>query len=261
MPGVNLNVQYCQYNGCLWRRWTTIQPDGTWQIDFSVPGAGADEQEILDLVPGTTGEALYPDDDADHTDVNWYIAQRFDAHPDEERIDGSGWPTGATLTIDIDDPLTPANPDLTGTTTSLANSGDPSQTWFNFDFNGQYDLKPGDIVTVSDGKTVKQQPVTGLNITLIDPITDVISGTAAPDSYVDLQMCGPGGCTFRTELADSNGSWAANFSLLGDQPWEQTTLDLLPGDNGNARQWDEDIDSSMLQWTVRCLISLPLMLR
>jgi hypothetical protein len=261
MAGVNLNIQYCQYNGCLWRRWATIQPDGTWQVDFSVPGAGGDEQEILDLVPGTSGEALYPDEDADHTDVNWFIAQRFDAHPSEERVEGSGWPAGAMLTIELDNPLTPAAPDFTGTTPSLANPGDPSQTWFNFDFNGQYDLQPGDSVTVTDGKTLKQQLVTGLKLGLIDPFTDVISGTAALDSYVDVQMCGPSGCAYRTELADSNGDWAANFSLAGDQPWEQITLDLLPGDNGNVRQWDGDIDSTMQNWSVRFLVSLPLMMR
>jgi hypothetical protein len=259
--GAYLNVQYCQYNGCLWRRWTIIQPDGTWQVDFSVPGAGTDEQETLDIVPGTSGEALYPDEDADHTDVNWYIYQRFDAHPDEERVDGAGWPAGATITVDIDDPATPASPDHTGTTTSVAAPWDASQTWFNFDFNGQYDLKPGDVVTVTDGATIKQHTVTSLQITLIDPTMDVISGTAAPGSYVDLQFCDTGGCTYRTELADSNGDWATDFSLLGDQPWEQTTFDLLPGTNGNARQWDDDIDSTMIQWAVRYQISLPLVLR
>lgn len=259
--GAVLNVQYCQYNGCLWRRWTTIQPDGTWQVDFSVPGAGTDEQETLDIVPGTTGEALYPDEDADHTDVNWYIYQRFDAHPDEERVDGSGWPAGATITVDIDDPATPANPDHTGTTTSIAAPWDASQTWFNFDFNGQYDLKPGDVVSVTDGTSYKYHTISGLQIASIDHTTDSIAGTAAPDSYVDVQVCGSGGCASRTELADSSGNWITNFGLAGDQPWEQTTLDLLPGANGNARQWDADIDSTMIQWTVRCYISLPLVLR
>jgi hypothetical protein len=76
-----------------------------------------------------------------------------------------------------------------------------------------------------------------------------------------LQFCDTGGCTYRTELADSNGDWATDFSLPGDQPWEQTTFDLLYGSNGNARQWDDDIDSTMIQWAVRYQISLPLVLR
>jgi hypothetical protein len=230
-------------------------------VNFSVPGPGVDEQEILDIVPGTTGAAVQPDEDADHTDANWYIYQRFDAHPDEERVDGSGWPAGATITVAIDDPATPANPDHTGTTTSIAAPWDASQTFFNLDFNGQYDLKPGDTMTVTDGATTKVHTVTTLQIIRVDPGTDMISGTAAAESYVDLQVCGIGGCTSRTELVDSNGNWATNFSLPGDQPWEQTTFDLLPGVNGNARQWDDDIDTTMIQWVVRYQISLPLVLR
>jgi hypothetical protein len=254
-------VQHCQYNGCLWRRWATVQADGTWQVNFSVAGPGSDEQEILDIVPGTSGAALEPDVDGDHTDANWYIYQRFDAHPEEERVDGSGWPLGATITVEINDPATPASPDYTNTTTAIANPGDASQTWFNLDFNGQYNLKPGDVVTVTDGTTTKVHTVTSLQITEVNPLTDVISGTTAPNSYVDLQTCGVGGCTYRTELADSNGDWAANFGVVGDQPWEQTIFDILPDTIGDSRQWDNDIDATMIQWFVRYDVFLPLVMR
>jgi hypothetical protein len=259
--GAYLNVQHCQYNGCLWRRWATVQADGTWQVNFSVAGPGSDEQEILDIVPGTSGAALEPDVDGDHTDANWYIYQRFDAHPEEERVDGSGWPLGATITVEINDPATPASPDYTNTTTAIANPGDASQTWFNLDFNGQYNLKPGDVVTVTDGTTTKVHTVTSLQITEVNPLTDVISGTTAPNSYVDLQTCGVGGCTYRTELADSNGDWAANFGVVGDQPWEQTIFDILPDTIGDSRQWDNDIDATMIQWFVRYDVFLPLVMR
>jgi pimeloyl-ACP methyl ester carboxylesterase len=72
-PGANLNVQYCGEPGCLWRRWATVQPDGTWQADFSVAGPGDAEQLILDIVPGIIGEALEPDIDNDHTDYQWGV--------------------------------------------------------------------------------------------------------------------------------------------------------------------------------------------
>jgi len=100
--GATVAAQHCEYNGCLWRRKTIGQGDGTWQVDFSVTGASSEEQEILDIVPGTAGEALYYDDDADHTDASWHIFQRFDAHPDEERVDGPGWIVGSTLTVAIE---------------------------------------------------------------------------------------------------------------------------------------------------------------
>ena len=259
--GAYLNIQHCQYNGCLWRRFTTVQPDGTWQVDFSVPGVNPDEQEILDIVPGTSGEALHSDADSDHTDANWYIYQRFDAHAEEERIDGTGWLVGATISVEINDPITPASPDYTNTTTVIVHPGDENQTYFNLDFNGQYDLKPGDVVTVTDGTTIKQHTVTSLQITDANPTTDVISGTAAPGSYVDLQTCGVGGCVYRTELADSSGNWSANFGVVGDQPWELTTFDILPNTIGDARQWDDDIDGTTILWIGRYKILMPLVQR
>ena len=259
--GANVSVQHCEYYGCLWRRWTTVQPDGTWQVNFSVIGPGQDENEILDIVPGTNGEALYPDDDADHTDVNIYPYQRFDAHPEQERIDGTGWDLGATITAEINDPATPATLDYTDTITVSVAPWDESQTWFNLDFNGQYDLKPGDVVTVTDGTTTKFHTITSLQITEVDPAADVISGSAAPNSYVDIQTCGAGACTSRTELADSNGDWSADFGTAGDQPWEQTVFDILPDTTGDARQWDKDIDSTMVHWTFKYNVFIPLISR
>ena len=259
--GANIQVQHCQYNGCLWRRWTTIQPDGTWQVDFSVVGPGSDEKQLLDIVPGTSAEALYPDPDADHTDVDIYMNQKFVAYPEEERVDGTGWVLSATVTVEINDPGTLTTPDYTGTMTVTQAPWDASRTWFNIDFNGQYDLQSGDVVTVTDGTTTKVHTVTSVQITKVDPATDVISGTAAPYSFVDLQTCEAGGCTYRTELADSNGNWAADFSVAGDQAWEQTVFDIVSTTTGDARQWDDDVESTMIQWSVRYVVFLPLIVR
>jgi hypothetical protein len=259
--GARLNVQHCQYNGCLWRRWATVQTDGTWKVDFSVAGSEGDETEILDIVPGTSGSAVQPDEDSDHTDANWYITERFAAHPEEERIDGSGWPQGATISIAINDPATPANPDHSGTTTVIANPGDISQTWFNFDFQSLYNLKPGDMVTVTDGTTTKTHTVTSLRVTDAKPATDVISGTAAPDSYVDITTCDVGGCTTRTELAGPTGNWSADFGAVGDQAWELTTFNILGSTEGDACQWDDDVDTTCIHWFARYKLFLPLILR
>ena len=67
-----LNIQHCDAVGCSWRRLLQVQPDGTWLADFSVPGGPSpEEQNLLNITYGTTGEALDPDTDADHTDVAW----------------------------------------------------------------------------------------------------------------------------------------------------------------------------------------------
>jgi hypothetical protein len=72
-PGAYVNAQYCDTSGCSWRRWATVQPDGTWLTDFSVPGGTQpEEQNILDIVPGMRGEALEPKDGG-ITDYQWYL--------------------------------------------------------------------------------------------------------------------------------------------------------------------------------------------
>jgi hypothetical protein len=259
--GAHLNIQYCQYNGCLWRRWTDVQPDGTWQVDFSVPGAGGDEQELLDLVPGTSGSALWPDDDADHTQVDWYFYKNFVVSPLEDRVEGTGWKLDATVTVSINAPDTPADPDHTGTTTVTAASWDESQTWFNLDFHGQYNLKPGDVVTVSDGITTKTHTVTNMKITDFDYAADTISGTAAPGSYINVWFYDAGYTIYRTELADSSGRWTADFAGSGDRPWEDISFDLLPGINGNLHQLDADNDATAIRWTAVNSLFLPLIRR
>ena len=38
---------------------------------------------------------------------------------------------GATITVEINDPATPASPDYTNTTTVIVDPGDENQTYFN----------------------------------------------------------------------------------------------------------------------------------
>jgi basic membrane lipoprotein Med (substrate-binding protein (PBP1-ABC) superfamily) len=77
-PGANLNIQHCDNTGCSWRRFVTVEPDSTWSVDFSVPGGPSpEEQNTLDIQPGTQGEALEGDADSDHTDYLWLVPDNF----------------------------------------------------------------------------------------------------------------------------------------------------------------------------------------
>ncbi len=259
--GAYICAQYCQYNGCHWRRFDTIGTDGSWEVNYSVLGSLPEEQLILDLVPGIYGEMLFPDPDGDHTDVSWRNRERFDAHPFDERVDGSGWIEGATLTIEIDDPATPSDPDYSNSTTVIRNPGDLTNTYFNLDLGGLYDLKPGDIVTITDGTITKTHTVSELRVLNVDFSSDIISGIASPTTHVDISTCGVSGCFYRTVLSDASGYWTANFSEVGDQPWEQTVIDILPGTNGVTRQWDPDVDATLVPWTAKWEVFLPQILR
>lgn len=259
--GAIICAQYCQYNGCHWRRFATVGTDGSWQVDYSVLGSLPEEQLILDLVPGIYGEMLFPDPDGDHTDVSWRNRERFDAHPIDERVDGSGWIEDAILTIEINDPATPSDPDYSNSTTVIRNPGDLTNTYFNLDLGGLYDLKPGDIVTITDGTITKTHTVSELRVLNVDFSSDIISGIASPTTHVDISTCGVSGCFYRTVLSDASGYWTANFSEVGDQPWEQTVIDILPGTNGVTRQWDPDVDATLVPWTAKWEVFLPQILR
>jgi basic membrane lipoprotein Med (substrate-binding protein (PBP1-ABC) superfamily) len=251
-PGGNLNVQYCDNTGCSWRRFVTIGLDNTWLADFSVPGGGAspEEQNILDILPGMRGEALEPADGG-ITDYQWYLPNtRIGARPTEDRVEGWEWPLGATVTLEINDPATPANPDFTDSTTVIYPPWDPNNTWFEIPFSGTYNLKPGDEVSVTDGTTTKTHTVTNLILTTLNPNLDQIIGTADPGSSVDVWVCDQNGCVARNETADGNGDWTADFSLPGDQDWELPTYDLQPGSSGDSGQFDPENDGTMIIWTI-----------
>jgi hypothetical protein len=51
-------------------------------------------------------------------------------------------------------------------------------------------------------------------------------------------------------VADSTGFWIADFSIFGDEDWEQNTYDVKPGDSGGAKQGDEDEDYTYVSWRV-----------
>ena len=226
---------------------------GDWSVDFSVVGTQPEEQTLCDLGPGSTGEALEPDEDADHTDVDWRIPDpHLSAQPLNDVVNGwQDWELGATAILTIDDPGTGINPDHTDTTPVVVHPGDPNMTWFHFEFSGVYDLKPGDIVTVTDSTHTESVVVTPVEVTSADAASDTVSGTAEIGTYVYTEICDISDCYRRHELVDGGGNWTADFSVPGDEPGEDTTYDLQPGDSGNTIQWDDDGDETLIDWRVR----------
>ena len=61
--------------------------------------------------------------------------------------------------------------------------GDP-RTYIRFEFGGEYDLKVGDVVTITDGETPRTHVVQNLSVTGVDPVSDTITGQADP--YADV---------------------------------------------------------------------------
>ena len=135
-------------------------------------------------------------------------------------ITGYGWPMDATVTMTLDDPSTPVSPDFT----RVANTKDP----WDFDESG-ISVKPGDVVTMSDGTTNLTHTITSLHVTEVNPDTDIVGGTAVP--FSEVRVSGDPGESWpgsRNVVAAANGSWMADFSKTGPNPGE-AKADIYPG--------------------------------
>jgi hypothetical protein len=161
----------------------------------------------------------------------------FTVHSNENKIIGYEWTNGIPITVKIDDPATPNPVDYTQT------KSNPAQylSSISFDVSG-YSIKPGDIVTVTDGTIVQTHTVTNLVHLGVDPYTDIIYGTAEPGTFVHIHMdCDPSGCGISYDgiLVDQNGNWAADFSGVYDiKPGTKgETYQIGPEGNGTSWSW------------------------
>lgn len=247
-PGVFINTWMHCFAGTA-QRYVWADAGGDWTADYSVVGVQPEEQTTCDVGPGSYGEVMEPDAENDHTDIDWSIPNpRIGTRLRTQNVEGWEWPLGATVTVEIDDPLTPSNPDASDSATVIAAPWNPSERWFNIEFYGIYQIKPGDVISASDGVTTKVLTVTNYQITDINYAADTVGGTADPGSVVDLWTCDISGCYNRTETASGGGTWLADFGVVGDQDWEQTTYDIAPGTEGDSAQWDAEQDGTMIWW-------------
>ncbi len=95
-----------------------------------------------------------------------------------------------------------------------------------------FDLKRGQVVTVSDGTTTKTHTVANLYVDGVDVTADTVFGHAEP---APLWMCGCMAIWRLTVTADGSGNWIADFSGL---------TDLTYLSDGGSSQTDDDGDST-----------------
>jgi len=139
-----------------------------------------------------------------------------------------GWTAGDTLVLTIDDLATTPSPDYA--TSVLAE--EPQEGLDGFGIGIDYDVRPGDVVTVTDGATTKSHTVTDVAVTAVDTVADVAYGTALPGT--DLTVYVPT-MDLWTSAAD-DGTWMVDFSGF---------YDIVPGSSVSAEQYDFDGDSTV----------------
>ena len=161
------------------------------------------------------------------------------------------WPLDTEVTLAIDDDNNAGNGILYTNTRTFGDDpwcGSPC-----FDLRGKFKLKVGQYVTITYGdhhtKTVLISP---LKITSVNSKKDSISGIADPGSRIAVNIWSQDGKA-RYVTADASGNWVADFSVHGDEDFEQFTTNITHGDNGRAIQLNSDgsDDGTLEYWSVK----------
>ena len=213
-------------------------PEGTWIADFSTPGSEPGEEQVIDLGPGSSGRAITLDEFGNTTELSWHIsAAQFQVDPSSENLWGNEWQPNSSVTVTVNGVAVPGSPFDTDEWGNFGTGFDPSEL----------DLAAPDYVVVTDGTTTKDHTIAGLTVDSVDPVTNVVSGTAGASSDVWVNIHNDPGNTGRTVTANEFGAWSTDFDDPGD---EGGTWDLQAGDNGQAQQCDGDNDCTNIDWHI-----------
>jgi hypothetical protein len=203
----------------------TADSNGDWLADF--------KPIEVDLQPGTMFIAEVFDEDGDNSSFEFYVPNpRFEVRDEADSVAGWEWQPNGEVSISIDGNfITTAPVDASG--------------YFNTVISELLNIVPGMAVDVSDTANTKTLLVSSLHINSVDVDTEIVTGIATPDRRIQAQVCVQDGCIDRWETVDASGSWAADFSVPGDEPGEERTFDFGPGTGVDAREWDEDGDNTI----------------
>lgn len=240
VPGSQVDVGhiYCDQNGCTGFRRVTADTNGNWVADFAHVGEDSDEQDIIDIKVGTGSEARQCDEDGECTTYGWHVPNpSIGVRANDDRVEGWEWTLGSTITVSVDDPVTPTSPDITRTAVVYEASWNPGKYRFDVDLRNIYDVKTGDIVTATDGTTTKTHTVTSLAFTDVNMDTDVVTGVAAAGSTVAIWACDSFNCyNYAPDpVTDGDGVWSVDFTPI---------FDITYGTWIDSSQNDEDGDGT-----------------
>jgi len=149
------------------------------------------------------------------------------AVPTYPEVHGHDWVPGSNVTLTIDNDTDPGNGVLYTETKNV----DTEPLWCGypcFDLDGAFVLEVGQYVSMSDGNVTKTVQVAPMVITEVDPDTDTVSGVGDPGERLAVNIWSQGG-TARYVTIEPGGTWVADFSVFGDEDFEQNTADIGPG--------------------------------
>jgi hypothetical protein len=198
---------------------------GQWLADFKTIGV-----DIVEEMRTWSFAHIYDEDgDANEANPPALPNPRFVVFPEWEFFDGLDWPDGALVTITLE--------------------GKPGceivkESWggfFNGDFPQGCDIEFGDVVTFSDGTTIRTHIVRSLSITAVDVEDDLVTGTADPSALVQVWVQEYDESAVQA-AADQDGAWLVDFTWVG--------FDLVEGMWGRSEVRDDVGNATAVDWYV-----------
>ncbi|NLG99481.1 MAG: cadherin-like domain-containing protein, partial [Chloroflexi bacterium] len=233
-------------------RYATSDGDGEWTVDYAHAGPREDEQDTLELQPGSEGWAAETDSNGNRTIVDWRIANPWiEANLTGNWVQARDWPDGAELALTINDPSNGDNVDKTATATVGPAPWNPNETMADFDLEG-FDLQPDFILEVTDGTngTTRTMTTANLGVTGFDISTDTITGVGDADLEVQVCVDLSDNCYSRYATPESTKVWAVDYANPGSREDEQDLTDLRAGSFGWAAQNDPQGNRTRIDWKV-----------
>jgi N-acetylneuraminic acid mutarotase len=170
---------------------------------------------------------------------------------DSNRVFGSDWTPGTTVTLSIDDPTNGMGWDYTDSQVVPSSPSNPdcyySQFCFKIDPN-IFQLQPRYIVRLTDGTVTKEHVVTNLRILGADYGEDIVNGTADAGSQITIRAQRQDGqSASRIVTADQTGNWVANFAIPGNGD-NELIFDLQPNSLIILSQFDQEGNFTKIWW-------------
>lgn len=147
----------------------------------------------------------------------------LDVNYDQDKVWGYQWPAEVLVELKIN-----------GTTFGTETSGTDGGVYFEVS-----DIGPEDTLVLQDSMTTREYTILPLAYDGNDQVNDLISGTTAANTPVDVLACDLDNCATVSTTADENGVFTADFS---------TQVDIAPGSDGTIRAMDADGDATRVDW-------------
>jgi hypothetical protein len=228
-------------------RYVLSNTSGDWVADFSVPGLGPEEQQVVEIMDNMYGFIDRKDNDNDNTTYGWSVLLYpplnpiINVSPNQGFVYGQGWTAGAPvhLTVVRSGEIV-YQADATVGPCGAGNPGagpcGPNDVYFDM---GPFTegLRAGDLITLDGGGFTRSMTVSRVQATGIDINTGTLSGIAEPGQPVYMVVGSPSNIP---AISDDDGNWTV---VLGPQ---YTQWDM----GGGAMQCDGNGNCTIQGWSV-----------